>query len=469
MRFRHILAAAVTGIMIACLGPGTAHAVSVLADYGRYPIPYPIAVLADGAVWTAASSSGELDLVRGEVGRPARVVQRLGADPDYGGTRLFVPRLSATEGRVAFSLGGGVDGDKGTSGYVKLTSATVVGLQSGTTSRLRTCPGGQLDTAIAGSWLVVAGCGGDLPGPVDAFDLRNPGRPPVRLAATGSSVRAEGRMVAIRVPGQIVVRDVVTRAEVSRIQTTLPLDPDDWDVQADGKVAAVLEDPARPSGYPRRIVWFSVGSPATPTVVNTGGAVYRLRLAGDRLVFERPDAGFGRSALIVRSLSGDEKVVARYLTGGAFDFDETHAAWIRTRCDGEQVVFGTVDGQPTNTQRISYCPLALDRGDYDEEITPVITRRGRFYLGARCQRLLPPRRTDRCKISARLTSRGRTYAKRRFSVRAGRDFEIRLDGGRRLWRLGPSGSVMLRVTMTMRGHTRRTRTPLLPLYSDSLQ
>jgi hypothetical protein len=453
---------------VACLVSPSAGAADVLAGYGRYPDPYPLAVLGSGAVWLTRSSSGRLDLIRGQTGQPAKHVLRVSGGPEFAGTELYISSLTASGERAAFGLQGVVDQYHEHS-YVQAQAATVANLDRGAETTFRTCGVDEhIDAALTGPWLVVAGCSGDQPGPVDVFDLSAPGQPPVRLAPIGGDLRVDGHMAAWIEPGEpdaIVVVDLLTHAEISRIQTTLPLDRD-WDVQADGKVAAVLRDVQPADADRRQIAWFAPGDPPTPTIVTPGGHVFGLRMADDQLVFERPHQRFDRSELVMRSLSGHEVTLARYLPTGAFDFDGTHAAWIRQRCDGSQVVAGAVSATRPDTQRIGFCPITLDRDAY-EQIAPIITPK-HVFVGAYCHSLLPPRTSDRCKIKARLTARGRTYATRRFSVAAGRSFDLKLKGTRALWRRQPDPA-MLRVTTTMRGHTHQSRNLVEPLYENTIR
>lgn len=112
-----------------------------------------------------------------------------------------------------------------------------------------------------------------------------------------------------------------------------------FDVQADGKLALALA----PGGRTARLAWTAQGSPrlhrlGLPVALPARGPA--VRLAGDRIVFERPSSG-ATVQLAAADLRGRMHFLARFARRleqvGGFDADSTRVAWASRRITSTRV------------------------------------------------------------------------------------------------------------------------------------
>jgi hypothetical protein len=146
----------------------------------------------------------------------------------------------------------------------------------------------------------------------------------------------------------VIVYDRSAGAEAFRVALSYggpEQDLFDFDIQADGKLALLRRRPGRPhpSG---RLEWYSPAEPSphrlaqTPLLFPRGGGPPAVRIAGDRIAFDRWTGAArhdsGRYELAVASLSGTvTTTIARFAPGrrassarvGDVDFDGSRVSW----------------------------------------------------------------------------------------------------------------------------------------------
>jgi len=157
------------------------------------------------------------------------------------------------------------------------------------------------------------------------------------------AVAIAGRYVAWNdLPGQVVVYDrvgrrVAYRADIrSRAGSAVDIG---FDLQQDAKLAVAYRSLAVEPGQPTTVAWFS-RSAARPHVLRLRGRDTRIRIAGDRIAFERyvtPKT----SALILADLAGRAQTVTRFVSParlrGGFDFDGERLVWASDRITATRV------------------------------------------------------------------------------------------------------------------------------------
>ena len=155
-------------------------------------------------------------------------------------------------------------------------------------------------------------------------------------------VAIAGQFVAWSDRSEVVVYDRRARrvAYRARIGPGAGLDVDlGFDLQPDGKLAVAYRPVEFARAGPTTIEWFSPSAPR-PRVLALRGTTTRIRIAGDRIAFERflsPKASF----LVIANLAGRAQTVARFappvqLRSG-FDFDGHRIAWASTRITATRV------------------------------------------------------------------------------------------------------------------------------------
>lgn len=155
-------------------------------------------------------------------------------------------------------------------------------------------------------------------------------------------VAIAGRFVAWSDKSEIVVYDRRARriAYRARVGPRAGIDVDlGFDLQPDGKLAVAYRLVEVARAGPTTIAWLSPSSPRLHTFV-LRGTTTRIRIAGDRIAFERfltPTA----SSLVIADLAGRAQTIARFappvrLRSG-FDFDGHRIAWASDRITARRV------------------------------------------------------------------------------------------------------------------------------------
>jgi hypothetical protein len=155
-------------------------------------------------------------------------------------------------------------------------------------------------------------------------------------------VAIAGQFVAWSDRSEVVVYDRRGRrvAYRARVGPKAGIDVDlGFDLQPDGKLAVAYRLVEFARTGPTTIAWFSPSAPS-PHVLPLRGTSTRVRIADDRITFERfltPKA----SSLDIANLAGRAQTVARFappvqLRSG-FDFDGHHIAWASHRITATRV------------------------------------------------------------------------------------------------------------------------------------
>ena len=112
-----------------------------------------------------------------------------------------------------------------------------------------------------------------------------------------------------------------------------------FDLQPDGKLAVAYRLVEFARAGPTTIAWFSPSAPS-PHVLALRGTSTRIRIAGDRIAFER-FLTQKASSLVIAELAGRAQTVARFAPpvrfGSGFDFDGHHIAWASHRITATRV------------------------------------------------------------------------------------------------------------------------------------
>ena len=155
-------------------------------------------------------------------------------------------------------------------------------------------------------------------------------------------VAIAGQFVAWSDRSEVVVYDRRARrvAYRARIGPGAGLDVDlGFDLQPDGKLAVAYRPVEFARAGPTTIEWFSPSAPR-PRVFALRGTTTRIRIAGDRIAFERflsPKASF----LVIANLAGRAQTVARFASPvqlrSGFDFDGHQIAWTSNRITATRV------------------------------------------------------------------------------------------------------------------------------------
>lgn len=153
---------------------------------------------------------------------------------------------------------------------------------------------------------------------------------------------SEGRDVVVY---DRIARKTAYRAPVGREGIGVDLG---FDLQRDGKLAVAYRLVEVARAGPTTIAWFSRSAPRLH-VLRSRGSETRIRLAGNRIAFER-FMGQKTSVLVVATLGGKSEAIARIappvrLRSG-FDFDGPNIVWASDR-----VTSGRVDCPPPGQER----------------------------------------------------------------------------------------------------------------------
>jgi hypothetical protein len=168
-------------------------------------------------------------------------------------------------------------------------------------------------------------------------DIGDSGKPlVVRDAALSSGccrdVAIAGRFVAWTERNEVVVYDRLARHVVNRArigpQTGIDVDLG-FDLQRDGKLAVSYRLVELARAIPTTIAWLSPSDPRLH-VLPLRGTDTRIRIAGDRIAFERFRTP-STSALAIADLAGRARPVAAFAPPvglhAQFDFDGRHVTW----------------------------------------------------------------------------------------------------------------------------------------------
>lgn len=150
------------------------------------------------------------------------------------------------------------------------------------------------------------------------------------LPSCCAGARIAGRYLAWSRASSIVIYDWKTQRVVRRFTT--PTTVTDLDVQADGKVAALLTD--------RRIAWFSPSEPRVHRLPDLAAGTARgIRIAGDRIAFVRGSPDGTERDLVVADLAGH---VDRIATFGERDrLSNDFASQSDVSFDGHSIVWAS--------------------------------------------------------------------------------------------------------------------------------
>jgi hypothetical protein len=211
----------------------------------------------------------------------------------------------------------------------------------------------------------VESCAGPCPCGQLGIDDVNDSKPPRILARSWEGfeqVRLAGNYVAGSTWEEISVHDLETGRKIT-YRLPFPVPPHigpqgvfvgdrfQFDLQADGKAVAVWG-----SGEETKTAWFSPEEPdahALPlrTLFDSNTPAIAMRLAGDRIAFERK-LGQAKSELVIADLGGKIEHIASFdrshLRVGGFDFDGKRLTW------ASQMVVGSTkecDGPPEDKNR----------------------------------------------------------------------------------------------------------------------
>lgn len=287
-----------------------------------------------------------------------------------------------------------------------------------------------------------------------AYELRAQGaRQAVVFAADDAKCRAEADVLD---SGQPALRVPADREGSTCAPTWV-----DWQVQADGKLAAVEQS----RDGRRRLSWFGTDGVRhrVPGLVDPG--VPGLGFAGDRLLFARLRSP-GRSDLVVRGIGGDERVLAHLdpaaADGVLRDFDGTRALWTTGRCGDPLRAYAAAD-VGTTTAAPAPDPVVCGVTDIEREVS--LDPAGRTATTLACH----ASRTLRCAGEARLSFRGRLVAVLPILLRGGeaRSFAFRLDAAARRAIARARGAVWLKEDLRWRDEHHRKRSLVSRLYLDS--
>jgi hypothetical protein len=172
-------------------------------------------------------------------------------------------------------------------------------------------------------------------------DIGHSGKPLiVRDAALSSGccrgIAIAGRFVAWSERNEVVVYDRLARRPVyrARLGPKAGIDVDlGFDLQRDGKLAVSYRLIEVARAGPTTIGWLSPSAPRLH-VLPLRGSDTRIRIAGDRIAFERFRTS-SASVLVIVDLAGRARSVAGFAPPvslhGQFDFDGRHITWASDR------------------------------------------------------------------------------------------------------------------------------------------
>ena len=187
-------------------------------------------------------------------------------------------------------------------------------------------------------------------------DVGHSGKPLILRDAMLSSgrcqdVRIAGRFVAWTERNEVFVYDRLARrlAYRARIGPAAGIDVDfGLDLQRDGKIVVSYRLVEFARAIPTTIAWVSPSAPRLH-VLPLRGSDTRIRIAGDRIAFERfrtPTT----SVLVVADLTGRARSVGNFAPPvslhGRFDFDGRHVTWA-----SEHVTSSRMDCPPPGQER----------------------------------------------------------------------------------------------------------------------
>ncbi len=297
----------------------------------------------DGLVW-AQTRAGQpaTDVFTQGPGAPARIVGTIPVSAGTAGGDQLEVRVSG--GYLAY---GYLAERSGHFGPEPVASLVVAGPLAGPYKPLASCsnPAGDVRFSLAGS--LIAYTPGCAPGsPLDVLDLATGAEQPF-AAPPNSAFAVAGDFLAVRT---VAAPDGVTVYRRSSGQAVYlagpagpfaPVQAGDFDLQADGKLAAAFV-PTTTAGIGGSLVaWFSPADPTphvlplpqTVTGPNHPGYTLPLRIAGDRIVFSRPESPCsyqGVSDLLESDLQGNVALIDRVAGPQAipFGFDGTTVGWL---------------------------------------------------------------------------------------------------------------------------------------------
>jgi hypothetical protein len=311
----------------------------------------PIAMALDGdrVVWAADAGSATIVARAAGPSGPAGPVQLSSEvdDPEYP---TSLTSFGAAAGRIAYTTS---SHDRYDTVYENAFAGPFAGpytpIPSGC-GDMGVRPG---SIALTAEVLVVAECAITSPTEagrrVELRDPAEPGRAGTVVARDGADVRADGRYVAWREDGAIVVLDRRSGERVLRVAVPLP-DEGGYDLGEDGTVVA-LAGPSPPAPL-------VVASPASPQPRPLGVTAHAVDLDGDQVV-ALDDRGFLRAI----GRDGAQRVLLRPRTRGdsplPFAAAGGRVAWTQAGCHAFAVRLAAREDLPVQ-RRALRCRVRID-------------------------------------------------------------------------------------------------------------
>ena len=298
--------------------------------------------------WAASHPGGSFDLYE-SAQRRAPVVQRFAAPPaspgEYVAQGTF---LAASEKVVALQI---VTNRTAANPQVGHSSSQwqylrgALGQSLGPIEACSTVPLASTgEIAVTGEILIRRRCDGSA-------EIDAPGAPAAITGNQVQTIRAAGRY-AVWTEGtndyahpslsaDLVVYDLAADRELYRIPAPqFPGRLTSLAIQRDGKTAFTFDPNPRDTTVQDVVGWASPAEPRVHRAQLPARAVYRVRLAADRVAFTRDAAPRGFSNYVtlgVWRLTGASRVLARDAAGYGFDFDGTRVAYLRRGCAGHRI------------------------------------------------------------------------------------------------------------------------------------
>lgn len=291
------------------------------------------------------------------------------------------------------------------------------------------------------------------PGDQD-YELRAQGpRQAVVFASDDAHCRAEAQVLDTAQPA--------VRVPADRRNTYCAPTWVDWQVQADGKLAAVEQS----RDGTRRLSWFGTDGVRhrVPGLVDPG--VGGLGFARDRLLYARRRSP-GRSDLVIRRVGGGERVLAHLDVAAAGrdldDFDGTRALWTTSRCGATMRAYLAAD-VGTTTVAPAAPPVVCGVTEEAHEVPVADSGTASATFACHASRSL------RCVGEARLSLHGRLVSVIPLRLRGGEveSLPFTLDAGAMRVIGRAEGGVALRDDIRWRDEHQRRRRAISRLYVDA--
>jgi hypothetical protein len=429
--------------------------------------PFDPVLSGDRAVWFETTPAADVAVVGARAGEPPRRLQAIARD--RSAASILSARIAASPALVLAGIEGSTIGGGGAASVAY--GEVWVGAAAGPLERIVRCEesgGDQVglrSVDASGAAYVYRVCDGG-PGHVEVRDTSaNPLSPARSVGSGGHGARIAGRYVAwlenyspgaVTNGAHVVVYDRVADGEVYRLAPeAVPGPINGIDLQGDGTVALAY-------GGDRGLAvgWASPSEPRLHPLGLAGRGDYDVRIARDRIAFQRGTSEIGQAIdaeVGVSDLRGNARIVARhtddYYLRESFDFDGRRVLWRNVGCTRVRLVVRSAAARTAARQAQRRCPLVLKkRPSVRAGVAtfgfgcPALRKPCRFYVVLRAvgsRRVIGSARFGRRNpVRIRLTS----WARRRLAARGALRVRAKVEMSDRDARLRRARPRVLRLT-----------------------